>query len=128
MSVAGQTGALEYTYASGGKVGFGPHLGLSAEYPLTEKLALYVGLTARFASATLAAGDWTETGTGLFGNYTNQGSDHQPWAYDWTPSGTAYRQLLFGATAPTGAGVANVREAKLGLSAVTLCVGARFNL
>ena len=128
VAVAGQTGALAYTYASGGKVGFGPHIGLSAEYPLTEKLALTIALTARLASAALSTGEWTETGSGLFGNYTNQGSDHQPWAYDWTPAGTTYRQVIFGATAPTGAGVANVSEARLGLSAVTLCVGARFNL
>jgi len=128
LSVAGQTGTLAYTYASGGRNGFGPHLGLSVERPLNERLALYVSLNARLVSVALAQGDWTETGSGLFGAYSNQGSDHQPWAYDWTTGGKTYSQVIFAATAPSGADAANVHEAKLGLSAVTLGLGVRFNL
>jgi len=122
------SGTLEYTYASGGKTGFGFHVGVTAEYPLSQKLSLVAGILGRFASVTLAAGNWTETGTGAFGVYSNTGSDHTPWYYDWTAEvagGKTYPQIIFTKDAPTGSDVANVHAAKLGLGGIVFNAGIR---
>jgi len=121
------TGTLRYIYSSGGRLGYGFHAGLSLEYALSPTLALVAGVQGRFASVKLSSGTWKESGSGAFGDYSDSGTDHTAWYFEWTPveGDKAYPQLSFVNEAPTGADVANVRQAKLGLTGYVFSVGVR---
>jgi len=124
------TGTLQYKYESGGRMGFGFQGGIGLEYALSPTLALVAGVQGRFASVTLADGKWVEQGTEAFGDYLESGNDHKAWYYDWTPveGDRAYAQLVFQKDTPSGTDLANVRQAKLGLTGFVFTVGIRVGI
>ena len=128
LSIPGGTGAIEYTYASGSKIGLGGHLGVGAAYSLSGKVALVAGVSYRLVSFKPAAGTWTETGSGIAGSYRIEGGRLQPWYIETTSKGLTYPQVVFDTDVPAGGDVANARQARVGLSGVLFSVGIRIDL
>jgi len=128
LSVPEGTGTIDYTYASGGKLGMGLHLGLAAACPLSGKLALVAGFSYRLASVKPGTGTWTEAGSGIVGSYRIEGGRLQPWYFDMTSEGRTYPQVVFDSDMPAGGDVANARQAKLGLSGFLFSLGIRIDL
>ena len=127
ISLLGLTGTDVYTF-DGTRTGYGAHAGLGLELALSSKLALVLNVTGRYARVSGFVGDWTETGSGDFWSFTDGGSDHAVYYYDWTIAGTTYPQIEFRPDKPAGSNLTNVREARLDLSGLTATVGFRINL
>ncbi len=127
IGILGLSGTDAYAFSSR-RTGYGAQAGLGLELALSSKLALVLNVTGRYAQVSGFVGDWTETGTGDFWSFTDGGSDHAVYYYDWTFAGTTYPQVEFRPDKPSGSSVANVREAKLDLSGVTATIGFKINL
>jgi hypothetical protein len=127
IAILGLTGTDAYSFSSR-RTGYGAHVGLGLEVSLSSKLALVLNVCGRYAQVSGFVGNWTEAGTGDFWSFTDGGSDHAVYYYDWTFGGVTYSQIEFRADAPSGSNVANVRQAKLDLSGVTATIGFRINL
>jgi hypothetical protein len=127
ISILGLSGADSYSFAAS-KVGFGAHAGIGLELALSAKLALVLNVTGRYARVSGFLGDWTETGTGDFWSFAESGSDHRIYYYDWTTGSKTYPQAVFQPDPPSGASIANVREARLDLSGVTATFGVKIAL
>ncbi|MGD0781618.1 MAG: outer membrane beta-barrel protein [Candidatus Aminicenantales bacterium] len=127
IAVLGLNGTDVYAFDSH-RTGYGAHAGLGLELALSSKLALVLDVTGRYARISGFVGDWTETGAGDFWSFSDSGTGHAVYYYDWTVAGATYPQLEFRTDKPSGPGLANVREARLDLSGLTATVGFRINL
>jgi hypothetical protein len=128
ISLLGLTGTDTYTFDAK-RTGYGAHAGLGLELALSSKLALVLNVTGRYARVQGFIGAWTEAGTGDFWSFSESGSDHAVYYYDWTSvGGTVYPQIEFRPDKPAGSSLANIREARLDLSGLTATVGFRINL
>lgn len=127
ISILGLSGTDAYTFDAK-RTGYGAHAGLGLELALSSKLAVVLNVTGRYARVSGFIGDWTETGTGDFWSFSDSGSDHAVYYYDWTSAGTTYPQIEFRADKPAGSNLTNVREARLDLSGLTATIGFRINL
>jgi len=124
LTLLGYSGFETYTFkASRGAVGF--QGGLSLDWELAKNFALILGVTGRYAVLDNFHGDWTDTGDGDFWQFSDSGTDHYAWYYDWTAGSKTYGQLVFQTAQPAGSTTANARMAKLDLSGFTATLGIR---
>jgi hypothetical protein len=127
IGLLGLSGNEAYTF-TGNRTGYGAHAGLGMELALSSKLALVLNVMGRYAKVSGFIGDWTDTGTGDFWSFSESGSDHSVYFYNWTVGTAVYPQIEFRSDLPSGSNVANAREAKLDLSGISATIGFKINL
>lgn len=127
IALLGYQGSDVYTFRSS-KVGFGFQGGVGLEMALSSKLSLVLNVLGRVAKIGPFLGDWTETGTGDFWSFADNGGDHVMYYYDWTLAGKTYPQIVFQSGPPAGTSVSNAREAKLDLTGFTASFGIKIAL
>jgi hypothetical protein len=124
LSLLGYAGNETYAFkATRGAVGF--QGGLSLDWELAPHFALFMGVTGRYAVVDNFLGSWTDVGDGDFWQFSDSGTDHYAWYYDWTVGSKTYGQLVFQPGQPSGSTTSNARTAKLDLSGVTATFGIR---
>ena len=122
LSLVGYTGYDAYTFKAA-KGGIGVQGGLDLEWEVAPNFALVLAVTGHAASVDNFLGSWTEKGDGDFWQFSDSGSDHSVWYYDWRVGSKTYGQLAFQSSAPAGSTASNVRPAKLDLLGFTATLG-----
>lgn len=127
IALLGYQGRDVYAFRSS-KVGFGFQGGAGLELALSSNLSLVLNVLGRAAKIGPFSGDWTETGTGDFWSFSDGGSGHVMYYYDWTLAGKTYPQIVFQSGPPAGTSVSNAREAKLDLTGFAASFGIKIAL
>jgi hypothetical protein len=125
-SVEGQSGADRSEFKAS-RLGFGAQAGIVLVYKLSGAVDLTAEIEGRIGSAGGFSGDSTETAAGDFWSFEDS-VRAKVWAYDWTYDNGSYRMLSFQENAPSGTGIRDAREAKIGLSGLGVRVGVRVRL
>lgn len=128
MTVASYSGTDAYNFTSKTQMGYGGQAGLGLELALSSGISLVLNVLGRYVVVPEFAGSWTDVGTGDFWTYSDSGSDHIPYFYNWTFAGTTYPQILFQADEPSGTTVTDARKAKLDLNGVAATIGIKIKL
>jgi hypothetical protein len=128
FSLLGFNASAIYEF-NGSKAGVGAQAGLNLVWVIDPKFSIVLSLSGRLASVSGFSGDWTDTGAGDFGSYSDSGTGHQIWFYKWDSGTQAYDQIVFQEEQPVeGSDISEVRVARLGLSGFTAALGFRISL
>lgn len=126
VSLAGYQGVDVFVF-DGRKSAVGFQAGVDLSYRLTSWLDVVLNIAGRFVSVSKIEGDWTETGTGDFWDFSDGGKTWA-WAYDWTYQNKTYTLLAFQNDQPSGTTVSNAHSAKLSLNAFSIVLGIKVKL
>jgi hypothetical protein len=117
---------IETFKASG--VSLGLQGGITANFYLFRGIGLVVEGLYRKATISNLHGNWLLTSTTDAGTNTSSSSAYYFWSFDHAQGGSYPQVGFFDANGPSGAGLSNVRKARLNLSGLTATVGIRLSL
>ena len=100
--------------------------GLSVEVALGAGLAVLIQADGRVARISALKGDLADSTSWFLGDSARPTAAASFWAYETTSGGKTYPLGSFSAAAPSDAGLRNIREAGLDLSAFGISAGLRF--
>jgi hypothetical protein len=114
------TSKTDYTFNSS-KGGIGLQAGLGLEIQASPDVAILFKATGRLASVSSFKGEWTRVSNLAIGN--GSGSDY----YIWYGTYYSYPIYGFGAEAPSGPGLSDVREFAINLTGFSIVAGLKLS-
>jgi hypothetical protein len=129
FGIGAKRGAETYSFQAR-KAAIGGQGGLGLEFAFSRRLAIVLNAVGRYASVgPFENGTWSNSRSGSFGEFSDNGSDDAFWIYDWLQAGKTYSRLAFQETAPSGMqDISNARKAKIDLSGGGVTLGVKFGI